>query len=143
MPIALSRSPDGLKDFFNFLINENDKWSSLLLCCSSCSWRSWYAFPKLLIGPKTDSGVSQTPMLLLFIIYTIKLLALQNSKKKPSGYWSSGKNLGSRSLLSLWSQVRALWLLIWWPLEAYMIVNFRARGINRGARKLARTPTLN
>jgi len=24
-----------------------------------------------------------------------------------------------------------------------MVVNFRARGINRGARKLARTPTLN
>jgi hypothetical protein len=30
-----------------------------------------------------------------------------------------------------------------WPLEAYMVVNFRARGISRGARKLARTPTLN
>jgi aryl carrier-like protein len=28
-------------------------------------------------------------------------------------------------------------------LEAYMVVNFRARGISRGARKLARTPTLN
>ena len=27
--------------------------------------------------------------------------------------------------------------------EAYMVVNFRARGISRGARKLARTPTLN
>jgi hypothetical protein len=32
---------------------------------------------------------------------------------------------------------------IWWPLEAYMVVNFRARGISRGARKLAWTPTLN
>ena len=57
--------------------------------------------------------------------------------------WSSGKNLGPRGLLPLWSQVQALWLLIWWPLEAYMIVNFRARGISRGARKLARIPTLN
>jgi len=28
-------------------------------------------------------------------------------------------------------------------LEAYMVVNFRAREISRGARKLARTPTLN
>ena len=28
-------------------------------------------------------------------------------------------------------------------LEAYMVVNFRARGISRGARKLARTPILN
>jgi hypothetical protein len=28
-------------------------------------------------------------------------------------------------------------------LEAYMVVNFRARGISRGACKLARTPTLN
>ena len=50
--------------------------------------------------------------------------------------------MGSRSLLLLWFQVRTLWLLIWWPLEAYMIVNFRAREISRGARKLARTPTL-
>ena len=45
----------------------------------------------------------------------------------------------SRYLLPMWSQVRAMWL----PLEAYMIVNFKARGISRGARKLARTPTLN
>jgi hypothetical protein len=28
------------------------------------------------------------------------------------------------------------------PLEASMVVNFRARGISRGVRKLARTPTL-
>jgi hypothetical protein len=62
---------------------------------------------------------------------------------KPSRWWSSGKSLVSRDLLSLWSQVRALWLLIWWPLEAYMVVNFRTRGISRGARKLAWTPTLN
>jgi len=50
--------------------------------------------------------------------------------------------LGPRGLLSLWSQVRVLWLLIWWPLEVYMVVNFRARGISRGARKLTRTLTL-
>jgi hypothetical protein len=56
---------------------------------------------------------------------------------------TSSKRLGPRGLFSLWSQVWALWLLIWWPLEAYMVVNFRARGISRGARKLARTPTLN
>jgi hypothetical protein len=29
-----------------------------------------------------------------------------------------------------------------YALEAYMVVNFRARGISRGARKLARTLTL-
>jgi len=56
--------------------------------------------------------------------------------------WPSGKSLGLRGLLFLWSQVRVLWLLIWWPLEVYMVVNFRARGISRGALKLARTPTL-
>jgi hypothetical protein len=27
--------------------------------------------------------------------------------------------------------------------SSYMVVNFRTRGISRGARKLARTPTLN
>jgi hypothetical protein len=48
-----------------------------------------------------------------------------------------------RYLLPLWSQVRALLLLIWWPLETYMVVNFRAHGISRGARKLPQTPTLN
>jgi len=63
-------------------------------------------------------------------------------RKKPSRWWPSGKSLGLRGLLSLRSQVRTLWTLIWWPLEAYMVVNFRARGISRGARKLARTPTI-
>jgi len=67
----------------------------------------------------------------------------KNARVQPSRWWLSGKNLGSRGLLPLWSQVQALWLLIWWPLEAYMVVNFRARGISRGARKLARTLTLN
>jgi hypothetical protein len=28
------------------------------------------------------------------------------------------------------------------PLKDYMVINFKARGISRGARKLARTPTL-
>jgi hypothetical protein len=32
--------------------------------------------------------------------------------------------------------------LIWWSLEAYMIVNFRDRGISRAAHKLAQTLTL-
>jgi hypothetical protein len=45
-------------------------------------------------------------------------------------------------LLPLWSQVRALCLLIWWPLEAYMVVNFRTREISRGTHKLAWTSTL-
>jgi hypothetical protein len=57
--------------------------------------------------------------------------------------WSRDKSLGLRGLFPLWSQVRALWLLIWWSLEAYMVVNFRARGISRNARKLTRTSTLN
>jgi hypothetical protein len=52
------------------------------------------------------------------------------------------KSLGLRGLLPLWSQVRALWLLIWWSLEVYMVVNFRACEISQGARKLVRTPTL-
>jgi hypothetical protein len=42
----------------------------------------------------------------------------------------------------MWSQVQVLWLLIWWPLEIYIVVNFRARGNSRDARKLARIPTL-
>jgi len=29
---------------------------------------------------------------------------------KPSRWWLSGKSLGLRGLLSLWSQVRAMWL---------------------------------
>ena len=31
---------------------------------------------------------------------------------KPSRWWPSGKSLEPRDLLPLWSQVRALWLLI-------------------------------
>jgi len=65
------------------------------------------------------------------------------SKKLSSRWWSNDKSLRPRGLFSLWSQIRALWLLIWWPLEAYMVVNFRARGISRGTRKLVRIPTLN
>jgi len=48
----------------------------------------------------------------------------------------------TKRFVHLWSQVRALWLLIWYPLEAYMVVNFKVRGISWGARKLTRTPTL-
>ena len=66
-----------------------------------------------------------------------------NRACEPSRWWPSGKSLGLRGLLPLWSQIRAMWLLIQWPLEAYMVVNFRARGISRGACKLVRTPTLN
>jgi len=41
----------------------------------------------------------------------------------------------ARGLFPLWIQVRALWLLIWWPLETYMVVNFRVRKISWGAHK--------
>jgi len=30
----------------------------------------------------------------------------------PSRWWPSDKSLGPRGLLSLWSQIRAMWLLI-------------------------------
>jgi len=67
---------------------------------------------------------------------------LSKHRWKPSRWWPSGKSLGLRGLLPLRSQVRTLWSLIWWPLEAYMVVNFMARGISRDTRKLARTPTI-
>ena len=77
-----------------------------------------------------------------YVLPRIILIIIKMVPTKPSRWWPSGKNSGPRGLLSLWSQVRALWLLIWWPLEAYMVVNFRIRGISRGACKLARIPTL-
>jgi hypothetical protein len=58
-------------------------------------------------------------------------------------YKPGGKSLGLKYLLFLWFQVRALWLFILWPLEAYMVINFRTRGISRGACKLTRTIILN
>jgi hypothetical protein len=61
----------------------------------------------------------------------------------PFSRWSSSKNLKPKGLLPLWSQVRALWLLIWWSLKTYKVINFRARGISRGARKLTRTTLIN
>jgi len=42
--------------------------------------------------------------------------------------------LESRGLFLPWSQVQALWLLIWWSMEVYMVVNFRTREISQGAR---------
>jgi len=36
-------------------------------------------------------------------------------------WWYSDKSLGLRDLFFLWSQVRALWLLIWWSLEAWRL----------------------
>jgi hypothetical protein len=38
--------------------------------------------------------------------------AKETKNKKLSRWWPSGKSLGSRGVLPLWSQVRALWLLI-------------------------------
>jgi hypothetical protein len=61
------------------------------------------------------------------------------ASKRPCKYMNM-KSLRSRDLFSLWSQVQALWLLIWWSLEAYMVVNFKVRGISRDARKLAEHP---
>jgi hypothetical protein len=72
----------------------------------------------------------------------IALSCFKNIKWKPSNRCPSGKSLRPRGLLLLWSQVQALWLLIRWPLKAYMIVNFRTREISRGAHKLTRAPTL-
>jgi hypothetical protein len=59
-----------------------------------------------------------------------------------SSRWLNYNSLGPRSLLSMWFQVRTPLLLIWWLLKAYMIVNFKTRGISRGARRVAWTPTL-
>jgi hypothetical protein len=50
--------------------------------------------------------------------------------------------LGLKGLFPLWSQVRVLWLLIYWPLKAYMVINFKTRGISRGTCKLTQTLTL-
>jgi hypothetical protein len=62
--------------------------------------------------------------------------------RKISSRYLSGKSLRLKDLFFLWSQVRVLWLLIWWLLETYMVVNFRTRGISRDTFKLARTPIL-
>ena len=45
-------------------------------------------------------------------------------------------------LRNLWSQIQTIWLLVWWSLEVYMVVNFRTHKISQGMRKLARTPML-
>jgi len=75
-----------------------------------------------------------------------KLLpCIQNLKMfwcEPFSRWSSDKSLGLKSLLLLWSQIQALWLLIWWLLETYIVVNFRACEISRDTRKLIQTLTL-
>jgi hypothetical protein len=36
----------------------------------------------------------------------------KNIEEQSSRWWYNNKNLGSRYLLFMWSQVRALWLLI-------------------------------
>jgi hypothetical protein len=81
--------------------------------------------------------------LLIMLDITPKTINTKSTTSYLYSWWFSGKCLRLRCLFSLWSQVQVLWLLIWWPLEAYMVVNFRARGISQGARKLVRTPTLN
>ena len=63
-------------------------------------------------------------------------------KKKPSSRLPHSKNLELRGLSFLWFQVRILWLLIWWSLETYLIINFRVCGISQDTCKLARTSML-
>ena len=46
------------------------------------------------------------------------------------------------NLIFMWSQARAMWLLIWWSLEIYMVINLRAHEISWGTHKLTRTLTL-
>jgi hypothetical protein len=99
------------------------------------------------IGPvRPMSGSCLLCPLCLYILWTaqkwqwIPKEEFLGLKLNPSRWWYNDKSLKSRGLFSLWSQIQALWLLIWWPLETYIVVNFRARGINRGARKLTRNP---
>jgi hypothetical protein len=77
------------------------------------------------------------------VLSIINVMCKQKYFLKTIQVVPSGKNLGPRGLLPLWSQVRAMWLFIWWPLETYMVITFRAREISRATRKLARTPMLN
>jgi hypothetical protein len=65
----------------------------------------------------------------------------KNSLTQLFSKWHKGKSLISRSLFFLWSQVRTLWLLIWWSLEVYMVINFRARKISLDTYKLTQTLT--
>jgi len=110
----------------------------------------WFFLIKKLRNSTMDinGGLNWKSPELFFVLRNqirIKIFSIVSIKSwycESSRWWSSGKNLGSRGLLPLWPRVRALWLLIWWPLEVYMVVNFKARGINRGARKLARTLSL-
>jgi hypothetical protein len=99
------------------------------------------------IGPvRPMSGSCLLCPLCLYILWTaqkwqwIPKEEFLGLKLNPSRWWYNDKSLELRDLFFLWSQIQALWLLIWRPLEAYMVVNFRARGINRGARKLTRNP---
>jgi len=58
---------------------------------------------------------------------------------KSYSMWCTYKNLGLKYLFFLWSYIRVLLLLIWWPLKAYMVVNLKIHEINRGTHKLIRT----
>jgi len=39
-------------------------------------------------------------------------------------------------------QVRAMWVLIWWLLDVYLVINFRVCGISRDGCKLIQTSSL-
>jgi hypothetical protein len=99
------------------------------------------------IGPvRPMSGSCLLCPLCLYILWTaqkwqwIPKEEFLGLKLNPFRRWYNDKSLELRGLFSLWSQIQALWLFIWWPLETYKVVNFRARRINRGARKLTRNP---
>jgi hypothetical protein len=49
---------------------------------------------------------------LLLGVDTLRTRLINITNMKPSRWWLSDKSLGSRGLLSLWSQVQAMWLLI-------------------------------
>ena len=119
-------------------LNHQEQTFFNVLLCSHVCVRTWwlYILRKLRKGHGWSSYV---------FIYGHDKATKPSSKMiiQPFRWWSNDKSLGSRTLFFMWFQVRVLWFLIWWPLETYMVVNFRTRGISRGARKLTRTPRLN
>jgi hypothetical protein len=131
--------------FFKYLM-----WHTL----GHCWWHSLIFFIRLVEIFLTISILSLLKFWYaskIFFTFSLSFISLgvprrvERSDKKNTlkACWSSDSDTTSTIKKILTTQVRALWLLIWWPLEVYMVVNFRARGISRGARKLARTPTLN
>jgi hypothetical protein len=131
-------------------------WYPVMLCYAAMEVRVSYSLVNLVYKLTHDIKQRQAAKIIHTDFHGIAWYFPQFHKSPPSFFANSLLCLlfpsflhvfsnGPLFYICLISEHQPLYCALLWKtaFQYYLVVNFRARGISRGARKLARTPTLN